>query len=237
MNGTDELLLDDCDEQKRSSVHIVISAYRSLLTPISYVSMPITTGKLYYEVLEKIGSDISKKQIYDLVIKPNGEQGVKFAKEIKTTYPIVAPAIFEAKQMRWTERQYMYLWYRILEEKAKEIWMSPDWQYSNGCAEEFTRSMKLQWDFVRLESRSLSPITAFDAESNKLTIFDGAKLLYKAIKDLHQRNHICIKLVECLHELVNYAGAFYTYGINQGWECPDEVDYGQMVIWAEETKI
>jgi len=241
MNGKDEFLLDGCDEQKKNSVHAVISAYRSLLTPISYVSMPITTGKLYYEVLDKMGSVLTKDQVYDQIIRPNGERGLDFAQSIEglPTFPVVAPAIFEAKQMRWTEREYMYLWYRILEEKAREIWMSPGWQYSNGCSEEFTRAMKIQWDFVRLDPTTEDeplPIRAYDALGNELNIYDGTKLVFEAIVDLKDRGHDCPKLIECLHELVNYAGVYYTYGKDQGWVCPHEVDYEQMAAWSEQIR-
>lgn len=155
--GDEKDLLERIPQEKRESVSIVLSAYRSMLSPIAYVSMAITSGRRYYDVLEAKGvkslDELAKQDpdaIYRDIIQPNIAYGVDLAKTIsqKTSLPVIAPAIFEAKKQRWREEEYMFMWYRMLEEKAQEIYMMEGWQYSNGCSQEFVRAMEMKHGFV-----------------------------------------------------------------------------------------
>lgn len=155
--GDEKDLLERIPQEKRESVAIVLSAYRSMLSPIAYVSMAITSGRRYYEVLEAKGvkslDELAKQDsnaVYRDIIQPNIAYGVDLAKAIsqKTALPVIAPAIFEAKKQRWREEEYMFMWYRMLEEKAQEIYMMKGWQYSNGCSQEFVRAMEMKHGFV-----------------------------------------------------------------------------------------
>lgn len=153
----DKKLLKNTSKSKKDSIDTVRSAYRSMLHPVAYVSMAITTGKLYYEVLEsknvKTIDELVKKDpdsLYRDIIQPNIKHGVNLAERIAqiTHLPVIAPAIFEAKKQRWHDNEYMFMWYRLLEEKVEELYLTDGWEYSNGASQEFVRAMEMQFGFV-----------------------------------------------------------------------------------------
>jgi hypothetical protein len=195
MNGTDEFLLNSSDQQKKDGINTVLSAYRSILGPVSFVSMPITGGQIYYDVLDKHDGSITKEQMIDLVIKPNCVRGVNFAKSIApmASFPVLVPSVLEAENMRWSDSEYMYLWYHVIEEKAQEIWMSPGWEYSNGSSQEFTRAIKMR--------KSGKPIVIRDYFGEEMRLTDGVDMLAASIGDLHTRGYDCTQLAESLREL------------------------------------
>ena len=196
MNGMYEELPNSCDEQKRQSIEAVISAYKSILTPLSHISMPISSGKRYYDVISK-NPYISQDQIYRDIIRYNAEQGIALSRAIvpKAKYPVVVPALFEAKEMRWTEEEYMYMWYNVIHEKALEIWMVPDWEYSDGCSEEFLKAIEMQ--------EAGSSIVVFDFDGNHMDKYAGINLLYDAILDITERGFKCPKLENCHYSLID----------------------------------
>jgi len=155
VHGTDEELWER--SQHQNELFLVLGAFRSITNPMAYASMPITTGKRYYDVLDKHGvksiDDLLKKDdkaLVDEIIRPNIRQGIGFGKHLAEMLPyqVIIPAAFEAKRQKWTQGDYMFLWYRVLEEKAARIYFIEDWQYSNGCAQEFARGIEMQFGFV-----------------------------------------------------------------------------------------
>ena len=141
------------------AIEIVLSAFKSHRNSdgYTYLSMPITSGKLFYDVLEKHDSltldELMAKDkdiLYNEVILPNIEINTAVADKIadNTKKTVIAPAVFEAKKQRWSEAAYMFLWYRVLEEIIDETIMVNHWQYSNGGVQEFVRSHEIKFNFV-----------------------------------------------------------------------------------------
>jgi hypothetical protein len=150
-------------EEELIGLNTVLGAFRTFRGDrrkhIAYVSMPITTGKRYYEVLadnkvnnpkelmEKKGPDA----LWKLVMQPNIKKGIAFADRLGTKRDLlfIAPSVFEAKKWRWTQEAYMSLWYRVIAEMAGCLFMMDGWEYSTGGVKEFLFSMILQWKSIR----------------------------------------------------------------------------------------
>jgi len=69
--------------------------------------MPITSGKLLYDVLESKGcrtldelAEVDRGAIYEEVIVPNIAMGIEAADNIRTPLPPLAPSVFEGKDFR-----------------------------------------------------------------------------------------------------------------------------------------
>ncbi len=149
-----------------ASLGIVLSAYRSFRgrrSHVAYVSMPITTGKRYYDVLasegvgsaselrEKHGPDALKR----LVIEPNIREGTALADRLGLTTNLIciAPSVFDASSWNWTQKTYMSLWYNVIAEMAGSHYVMDGWEYSIGGAREVMFTMLWQWRYIRSYNR------------------------------------------------------------------------------------
>lgn len=231
--GTDTWRLED--SANKDNIGIVLGAYRSTLHPAAYVTMPITTGKLCYDVLERNGAKTidelartDKDSLWNDIIKPNIEQGVESARTLAelSPLPVIAPSVFEAKKQRWSQHDYMFLWFRVLEERAGHHYLLDGWQYSNGGAEEFVRSMEMQFGFINPENgmehfpketdleaefKRIQKIRVFAQDGREIRLEEGAHLLKEAIKDLHRRGFKSPVLAESYWKLASIVGYFYDH--------------------------
>lgn len=159
MNGA----YDRLTEQELTNLGVVLGAYRSLRgnrrKHLSYVSMPITTGKRFYDILSAAGlkdakeftEKFGKDALWKEIIKPNIDEGIKFADMLgkRDDLIFIAPSVFEAKPWRWTEDAYMSLWYRVLGELAGRHDVIDAWEYSTGGVKEVFFSLLMQWRIIR----------------------------------------------------------------------------------------
>jgi hypothetical protein len=156
---------DRLTQDELGNLGVVLGAYRSLRgerrSHLAYVSMPITSGKRYYEVLTEHGAKDAKElaakaggdALYRLVIKPNIDQGIAFADHLGVSRKdllFIAPSVFEAKRWRWSQDAYMSLWYRVLGELAGAHYLMDGWEYSTGGVKEVMFTVLMQnmalWD-------------------------------------------------------------------------------------------
>lgn len=142
--------------ERMDAIDIVLSAYKSMRSTTAYLSMPITSGKRFYEVLGKYGAKtleellkIDTSLLREEIILPNIDEGTILADELskRIKRPIIAPAIFEAKKQRWNQVEYMFLWNSVLYESVVELYMMDGWEYSNGGSLEFLRGLELQFGY------------------------------------------------------------------------------------------
>jgi len=155
---------DKLTEDELGNLGIVLGAYRSFRGDrrghIAYVSMPITSGKRFYEVLtaegvtsaKELAAKRGKDALYELVIKPNVEEGIALADalgEARSDLLFIAPSVFEAKKWRWSQDAYMALWYRVIGEFAGKHYLMDGWEYSTGGLKEVLFSMLMRWRVVR----------------------------------------------------------------------------------------
>lgn len=217
------------DDSRLDEMNLVLGSYRSIRYPIAYVSMPITSGKLLYEILEKKGcrnleelSEQDPKSIFLEIIQPNIEMGIAAADKlrIKSKLPPIAPSVFEAKKQRWSQEEYMFLWFRVIEELAEEVHMTEGWEYSNGGAQEFVKAMEMQFGFANTnffqknidtenELERMKKIKVFDNKRKEIRLNKGSELLTSAIIDLRSREFDSESLKTSLHKLTSIGGFFY----------------------------
>lgn len=162
----DDVVQSHCNlnEEEKGNLGVVLGAYRSFRgnrrANITYVGMPITTGLRYYDVLEQHGVKdaaglaqvAGKSALYDLVIKPNVEEGIALADRLGARNGqrlFIAPSVFEAKRWRWSQDAYMSLWYRVIGEMAGTHTVSNGWEYTTGGAKEALFTMMLRWRYIR----------------------------------------------------------------------------------------
>jgi hypothetical protein len=223
-------------DDRKNLIDLALGAFRSIRFPVAYVSMPITSGKLLYEVLEKKGcktleelSKVDKDAIYRDIIKPNVDMGIHAADTIRSPLPPLAPSIFEGKKFPWNQEEYMALWFKVIEERAREMHMTDGWEYSNGGVQEFTLAMMMfhktpWWNQKRFKSlaeedyeqvvEDMSKIRVFDISGKVLCLEEGYKLVGNAIKDLEKRGFNPDSLKESSTDLKNVIGLFYQHSLS-----------------------
>ena len=236
---SDKLLI--VDSKNKEDVEMVLSAYRSVLSDISYASMPITSGRRYYDVLEEYNAktldELVKKDKHALarkILEPNLEEGLAFAKGLtgKTHYPIVAPAVFEATRKGWSQDDYMFLWYRVIEEKAMQLHFMDGWEYSNGAVDEFVRGIQMQFRLIENLHNSLYDsrldmakqferflkLRLFSEQGKELRIDHGIQMISYALLDIEKRGFNIEHLAQALYKL-------YAVGIGGMYSLSDERPY------------
>ena len=195
-------------DEVRRTVEIVWSAYRSVLShdQLAYLSTAITSGRRMWAAAFSFGfkgpEELKAKApdvLRDTVILPNIVAGTTAARHIATTTkaPVVAPAIFEARGQRWTQDEYMALWLRMIEENVGTIYMAPDWEYSNGGAEEYLHAVQMALGF-----RSRFDIVPMSTTGEVILPHTGADLIGKALLWIHERGGRAPVLVQVYRSLV-----------------------------------
>ena len=150
-------------DQHRKELSVVLSAFRSLRgdkrAHIGYVTVPVTTGKRFYDVLTREGvltrEELAVKRgsafMYEEIIKPNIDESVRLVDQLglEEARIFIAPSVFEAKAFGWTDDAYMALWYRVIGEMAGIHKLADGWAYSYGGLREVFFSLLLQYRIIR----------------------------------------------------------------------------------------
>lgn len=197
-----------------TTMEIVWSAYRSVLGRgrLAYVSSPITSGKRALD-----GAPRGE------VIQQNIAAGTALARDIASRLfvPVVAPTVFDARTQGWTQQSYMTMWLAMIEENVGSIYMTPDWEYSNGCAEEFLRAINMahgfgsRWDIYPRRS-----------DGSVLHLHEGLEALVAALHVLQERGQRAETLASV---------ALALYAAWRTWHCPEVTadlsrDYNREVV-------
>lgn len=225
------------NSQRANDINVVLSAFRSFrsISSVGYLSTPITTGVLFYEVLAKYGVKtleelmaIDNSILFEEIIKPNTSSGIILGDQLaqKWHIPIIVPAVFEAKSQRWTQDDYMYVWYQVIKEMVGHTIMRDDWQYSNGGAEEFVHSVEMQFKLlltprISYDLPQYTPVDLFpekfvgqeiefpeetmkitDQNGSDVRVEEGFVKITEAVVDLYDRGFKAIKLMSVLMQLV-----------------------------------
>jgi hypothetical protein len=207
-------------------IDMVLSAYRSIRSPVAYVSTPITSGRLLYDVLEKEGvrsiAELNREQVLHEIVKPNIARGISLADKLRerSKLPPLAPGVFEGRDFKWTQQDYMSLWVRVIEELAGEVHMTEGWQFSDGAVEEFTLAMHMRYgflpnlDFKRAQSlskeeyRRVRSMQIYDHTGAPMMIDCGTGMINDAIDELIEKGFGCTRMILALRELGNIGGAY-----------------------------
>lgn len=154
--------------QELESLGITLGAYRSFRgnrrKHISYVSMPITSGKRLYDKLfaakvktaDEFTGKFGKEAFFAEIMKPNIDEGIKFADELgaRCNLLYIAPSVFQAKPWKWSQEAYMSLWYRVMGELAGSHTLIDGWEYSTGGVQEVLFSLLMQWGLINPREKS-----------------------------------------------------------------------------------
>jgi hypothetical protein len=179
--------------ERQANIEIVSSAYASMLAGKAYLTMPVTTGRRFYEVLEAHGAadldallKASPDVLREEIILPNIAESVALAERVaaRIGLPLVVPGVFEARRQRWSQDEYMCLWMRLITGSVREVHLCDVWEYSNGGAAEYARAILIRHRC--LPDRD-APMSVFDAAGEPVAIERGAGLLSSAIADLGRR--------------------------------------------------
>ena len=242
--------------QRKSDIDVVLSAFRSWrsIQPVGYLSTPITTGILFYEVLAKHQVKtleellaINSNLLFEEIIAPNINRGIALGDELAMRFniPIIVPAVFEARSQRWTQDDYMYVWYQVIKEMVGHTILSDFWEYSNGGVEEFVHSAEMQFRLLSVPltggdffpyvpvdlfpDRFVGQKIEFPEETMKITderglavrIEEGAMKISEAVVNLYRRGFRAVKLLVLLKQLVDIA-----HCVNWHWQTKQYRDYG-----------
>ncbi|PIS05911.1 MAG: hypothetical protein COT80_04040 [Candidatus Buchananbacteria bacterium CG10_big_fil_rev_8_21_14_0_10_33_19] len=145
---------------RRDYVNIVLAAFNSFrsITPVGYLSTPITSGQLLYQVLQSYGvKDLNELVAIDEdilireIITPNALSGIALGDKLARDWkiPIIVPPVFESERWRkynrdWEEKDYMHIWYQVIREMVGHMIMRNGWHYSNGGVSEFVHAVQLR---------------------------------------------------------------------------------------------
>lgn len=166
VNGAYDRLTPD----ELGNLGVVLGAYRSFRGDrrkhLAYVSMPITSGKRYFDVLtehgaknaDELAQKAGKDALYRLVIKPNIDEGIAFSDRLglaRNDLLFIAPSVFEAKRWRWSQDAYMSLWYRVLGELAGRHYLMDGWEYSTGGVKEVMFTVFMQFSMLPFKDSNL----------------------------------------------------------------------------------
>lgn len=232
----EDILFNALGEDRRANIEIVSSAYASVFRDKAYFSMPVTTGKRYYDVLDRYGvktvKELEEKRpgaLREEIIIPNIEGGRAFAERFapELDASLIVPGVFEGRKQRWTDDEYMILWLRLITSSIKEICLSEGWEYSNGAAVEFARGIMIRFRFIE-ERQHRMPI--YDHTKQPIGIEEGARKLAAAIKDLERRGHPTNILRKELGRIAGIAAYCYDYMTGrEEWE----YHYGNEICWRQ----
>lgn len=189
--------------ERQANIEIVSSAYASVFAQKAYLTMPVTTGKRYYDVLDRYGvksvEELEQKRpgaLREEIIIPNIEEGKALAARIRQDNEIdalVVSGIFEARKQRWTQEEYMVLWLRFITSSASAVYLSDGWAYSNGGAIEFVRALAKSYRLVGEAAQNFDhsrpTIEIYNHRGERVDFYEGAIRLYEAIRDLQQRGY------------------------------------------------
>ena len=209
---------------RQANIEIVSSAYASMLSASgrAYLTMPVTSGRRYYEVLERHGATgidgllkAAPDALREEIILPNIAESVALAEAVaaRIGIPLVVPGVFEARRQRWTQDEYMCLWMRLITGSVGEVHLCDGWEYSNGGAAEFARATLVR--HACLPGRE-ARMDVYDHLGRSVAIEEGCERLAAASSDLRRRGFATEALDRELSRLSGFA-AMVAHGDRHEW--------------------
>jgi len=159
-----------------------LSAFDCLLNgeKALYASAELTTGPRLYRLLREhglrdaaelrrsLGEEEYHRRLWDL----NFSEALAFARELRARHPtelVLSPAPYLIEG--WTQPEYLTLWETVVRTRIKALYFSDGWEYSNGCAFEFSVAAD-------------AGIPTLDAAGRPLTRDEGVRRLEEAARAL-----------------------------------------------------
>ena len=147
----------------------------------AYASSELTTGRRVHSVLREIGARRSSElrrrlgdeEYQTRIWDPNVEAAMSFARRLHHTLGgnqlVVTPAPFMAPG--WNQEEYLSFWEALLRSRIRAVYFNEGWEYSNGCAFEFTVAAD-------------AGLPTFDAACAPLPLCDAVERVGEAVAEL-----------------------------------------------------
>jgi len=180
-------------EERVKEVLTVLTAFHAVQGLHHYVSTPITSGHRLYEAARIIGSEVAKLKGTEIA-KETFQMNISGAKSLlKTLYffqgdkKIISPAAFDASKLNWGQGEYMFLWLSLISDKVSHIHFDANWEYSNGCIEEFTYAVECNRG---LRGKRLHEILFTEEGDRVFSVQEGRHRIELAIRDILRNERI-----------------------------------------------
>lgn len=143
--------LDDRVHPRRyaEEVEIALSALDSILNgeQAVYGSSELTSGRRLQALFRRHGvrdraelrTTMGEADFLAQVWEPNVEEANAFARELHHRLGgeiVITPAPFVSPG--WTQLEYLAFWETVIRTRCKAVYFSDEWEYSSGCAFEFS---------------------------------------------------------------------------------------------------
>lgn len=204
-----------------ATIHNTMRALRSIRHggPLAYISVPITSGKKYYELLLD-APEMDKKLLMQEVIGHNYRLGWIQAEKVanRRKCSVLYPADLVPARQKWQQEDFQALWLSIIAEFCTEMHMCDGWNFSNGGIEELIHVFQLKLGEPHSGSLSspfyntkgdhekeldrMRNIAVFDHEGHPITMEDAhrgilAAQLWLAGHGFSTAHHVrCLEILE-----------------------------------------
>lgn len=171
-------MIDNIDNDESISHHLFMSLYRTLgLVNITYMSTPITSGRLYLDIALSSARVISEKE-KTAIRNHYIDRAMRMAARLRLSYAVLVNPAALVDIPDWTQVDYIVFWTSVINEFANCSIFLNDWHYSRGCVQEFVTCVR-------------KGIPTLDEDCHNISIEAALRLLEKAIDDYRLADMEC----------------------------------------------
>lgn len=196
-------------------VHNIMRVLRSVRNfgNLAYVSIPITSGKLLYEVMAS-NPHMEREEVLEQVMDENYHVGFSYVEAVRARRrcPVLFPADMVPAHQEWEQDHFQALWLSIIAEMCTEVHMSKGWEFSNGGVEEFVHVVQLKLGIPRhshlvfyntkedeTQARErMKNIALYDHNNQPLLVGRGVELIETALESISARGFTASRLENSL---------------------------------------
>lgn len=178
------------ESEKQLEIDCLIEFCESIIkeNKVTYISTPISTGKLFNEWKEKnshlTGVEYKEKHYKEVILQSkitSANARLELLKQNPNKIYVNPTTVFHAE---WRQNDYLVFWKEFINIFVEEIVVLDGWQFSNGCVYE---------NFIAHTQK----IPIYDFHHNRITVKDSIEIIKKSLK----QNKTDIKFIE--HYLYN----------------------------------
>lgn len=200
----DEELLDETQK----TIHNMVRLFRCISSPgLAYLSCPVSSGKDLYDRLvgcrPEDATEIKKAFMFH-----NHARSLQFLADLegRVSVPILYPGNYEPAWQKWEQPHFQALWLELISEKATEMHMADDWQYSTGASEELTHAFQLRLGLPRsnrlvYERKVDGPVKVYDSIGDEMGISESLAKIREAVAYVRRKGFNVERLVHCRNVL------------------------------------
>lgn len=164
------------ESEKQLEIDCLIEFCESIIrhNKVTYISTPISTGKLFNEWKEKnshlTGEEYKKKHYKEVILQSkliSANARLELLKQNSNKIYVNPATVFHAE---WKQNDYLVFWKEFINRFAEEVVALDGWQFSNGCVYE---------NFIAHTQK----IPIYDFHHNIITIQDSLEIIKNSLKE------------------------------------------------------